>query len=154
MSNKFVNFLTLLLTFMKIISICSDQGNNGYATYHLYKSSDSLKTVACSDGKNGIITKWNISNLNTLFPYVVSWSRASWNSPNCGECILLTNKRDNKNIYLTVIDQCENIGNYDSHFDISKEAFTELFGLQGIHDGHGFVEWKTVPGRNCQGNKN
>ena len=153
MNNKSSNIITLIVTLIKIISICSDKGQNGFVTHHLFKSSDTLTSSACYDGTNGIITKWKISNIDSIFPYVTAWNKVTWNSPKCGECILLKNKFSLKKIYVTVIDQFLPQSQYDSQFDLSTEAFSELFGDKGISKGHGFVQWETVPGWNCKGNK-
>lgn len=78
-----------------------------YNTYHLYNSFDELITVACSDGKNGLMS-WGYRDLTHVFPYVTAWQGATWNSPYCGSCIKMTYK--DKYIFLTVIDQCADFG--------------------------------------------
>ena len=134
--------------------MCNESGTNAYFTYHLYQSNTPLTSVACSDGKMGLITRFHYTDLKQMFPYVSAWDRASWNSPNCGACIKVTNKRDaSKSIHMTVIDQCGGgMGGGDTHFELSKEAFTELFGNKGIQDGHGYAEWQSVSGKSCKGN--
>ena len=104
-----------------------------YCTYHLYNSFDQLITVACSDGQNGLMS-WGYNDLSQVFPYVTAWQGATWNSPYCGSCVKMTHK--DKFVYLTVIDQCGDFDMVESHFDISKEAFYELFGDEGIQYGH------------------
>ena len=144
--------LTLLLIIAK--SSLSIEGNNAFCTYHMYSKNTPLTQVACSDGVNGLITRFHYTDLRQMFPYVAAWDRASWNSPNCGSCIQVTNKANPSNrIFITAIDQCGKApGGADAHFDISKEAFTELFGDAGIRDGHGFAVWKVVEGKKCKGN--
>jgi len=39
----------------------------------MYTASDSLTTVSCSDGANGLITKFGYSNLSKMYPYVTAW---------------------------------------------------------------------------------
>ncbi len=144
--------ISILIAFV----LTSDFGTNAYCSYHLYTASDSLTSVACSDGVNGLITKLHYKDLSPLFPYVTAWDQVRWNSPNCGTCIEVTNKNNrNKKVYLTVIDQCGgNMGrNSDTHFDISREAYYELFGDKGIIDGVSMAEWRVVNTNQCKGNR-
>lgn len=53
----------------------------GYVSYHLYSPSTPLTQCACSDGQNGLITRWGINDLSSLFPYVSAFSNCQWNSP-------------------------------------------------------------------------
>ena len=119
-----------------------------YCTYHLYTASESLTTVACSDGKYGIMN-WGYKDLSPMFPYVTAWQNAGWNNPNCGSCIKMNYK--GKAIFITVVDQCGGAG--QSHFDISKEAYYQLFGDEGIRQGHMNADFEVVQGHNCKGNK-
>jgi hypothetical protein len=118
-------------------------------TYHLYTDIFPLTSVACSDGINGIITRWGYSDLSNMFPYVTAASFATWNSVKCGECIKITN--GDKSIYVTVIDQCQVLSNKD-HFDLSKEAFAELLGKDGVFRGSSNGNWEVVSNSNCKGN--
>jgi len=124
-----------------------------YCTYHLYNAGDSLTTVACSDGANGIMTKFGYSTLSPMYPYVTAFSGATWNSPNCGRCVKVTSSRGNS-VYLTVIDQCGGPpGGYDAHFDIAPPAFRELFGDAGVNAGVQSANWQFVDSSLCRGNK-
>ena len=73
--------------------MCKASGTNAYCTYNLYKSNTPLTNVACSDEKTGLITRIHYTDLRQMFPFVTAWDRATWNSPNCGACIKVTNKR-------------------------------------------------------------
>ncbi len=86
-------------------------------TYHLYTKYDSLTTVACSDGANGIM-RWGYKDLSLMFPYVTAWQSAGWNSTQCGNCAKI--EWNGKFTYVTVIDQCGVIASAYSHFDMSK----------------------------------
>jgi len=88
-----------------------------------------------------------------MFPYVAAWSAATWNSPNCGKCIQLTDNVSHNTIYITAIDQCgaPPAGN-TAHFDIARSAFDTLFGSAGETAGHGIASWSVVSNTHCQGN--
>ena len=124
--------------------------NYGYVTYHLYTLNFPLTSVSCSDGQNGLMTKFGIDTISPMFPYVGAYSNSPWNSENCGKCYKLTNVIDCNSIYITAIDKC-GLHKGNPHFDLSKEAFTELFGIKGIKDGHGEVNWRSVDETKCKG---
>ena len=88
-----------------------------------------------------------------MFPFVAAWDRSGWNSPNSGKCIKVNNNKDNyRSIYIISIDQCGGGMGRDSHYELSMEAFTELFGDLGSQDGHGYASWQAVEAGNCKGN--
>ena len=125
-------------------------GETGYCTYHNYYPTHSMMIPACSDGENGINTRWGYDTLSPMYPYVTAFSKVEWNNPTCGECVKVSS--NSNTIYLTIIDQCGN-AKHENHFDIAPEAFYELFGDQGIHDGHGYVEWEFESDKSkCKGN--
>ncbi|KAK7037546.1 hypothetical protein VNI00_011038 [Paramarasmius palmivorus] len=69
----------------------------------------SLTTVACSNGDNGLITRFNFSTFSDLptFPFIgAAPNIAGFNSPNCGTCFLLnfTNSTGTHSIHFTGID--------------------------------------------------
>jgi hypothetical protein len=118
----------------------------------MYNAGDSLTTVACSDGANGIMTKFGYSNLSPMYPYVTAFSGATWNSPNCGKCVRVQGSV--ATVYLTVIDQCgPPPGGHDAHFDIAPTAFRELFGDAGVNAGVQIANWAFVDSSMCKGNK-
>ena len=124
----------LLLTFLSIFIALSS--SKGYATYHLYEC--------------GLITRWNYDDLSNLYPYVTAFSGAKWNSPNCGQCLKITGPK--ATVYLTVIDMCGGApAGYDAHFDVSPDAFIDLFGSTTA--GFGDVTWSYAsPNSLCRGN--
>ncbi|KAI9207301.1 Cerato-platanin-domain-containing protein [Polychytrium aggregatum] len=126
-----------------------------YATYHMYTSSESLSTVACSDGSNGLMTRWGYSNLSPMWPYVMAFNGAGWNSPSCGTCIELTDTITGNTIHATVIDQCgPPPSGYSAHFDIAPPAHQELFGASAsVSKGFGSATYRTVSSSNCRGNR-
>lgn len=145
-----------VIEFPTIETIPNEDGGNGmnnggnnvvYVTYHPYKATDSLETVACSNGANGIMVKYGMTTLDQLFPYVTASSFATWNSPNCGGCYQLNYK--GKSIKITVIDQCQMIDGYSTHFDLSREAFEEISGNEGIHTGHFIATYSKISSGHC-----
>lgn len=53
-------------------------------------ASRSMNAVACSDGENGLITRYGWEEQGQIpgFPHIAASSTvASWNSPNCGQCL-------------------------------------------------------------------
>jgi len=145
----------LLCALVGLFCLCACVSAQGtaYCTYHLYTADESLNSVSCSDGQHGLETRWGYTNLEPLFPYVSAWSQLSWNNPQCGSCIRLKNVANGNTISITGIDQCGPPPWGQSHFDVSKEAFTTLFGNEGINAGHGNATWEIVAGSNCKGNK-
>lgn len=140
----------LLLVFLLTVVICPDPPK-AYCTYHLYYKTEPLTTVACSDGAYGLIG-WGYTNLEPMFPYVAAWNELSWNNPKCGTCIALS--YGNKTIHITALDQCGAGQNgTTTHFDISKEAFTEIFGQEGINKGSMMANWTIANHTLCKGNR-
>jgi hypothetical protein len=126
--------------------------NQAYSTWHPYTASDSLTSVACSDGANGLMTRWGYQTLEPMFPYVAAMAGATWNSPKCGTCVCLTDDAGAGSVCVTVIDAC-GARQEGTHFDIAESAFTELFGSAGIQAGHGFAQWQESDPSKCKGNK-
>ncbi|KAI9433901.1 Cerato-platanin [Lactarius indigo] len=90
-----------------------------YNTYYDHAST-SLNNVACSDGKNGLITK-GFTTFGSLpsFPNIGGvFAVKSWNSTYCGSCWELTYEGDT--IYVTAIDT---VGD---GFDLSLKAMNTL----------------------------
>merc|ERR1719379_34847 len=125
----------------------------GYATWQPYTATLPLTKVACSDGANGLITRWHYSDLSPMFPYVTAISGLSWNSPQCGKCFKLTDVASKNSISVTVIDAVPAQPGYDMHFNIAQPAFHTLFGDAGVQAGHGELTFAEVDAKECQGNK-
>ena len=134
--------------FCIILSVSS----KGYATYHMYSKDYSLIRCSCSDGRKGLITRWNINTLSILYPYVTAFNLAGWNSPHCGACIKLANKSTGRFIFVTAIDQCGGPpAGYDAHFDLSPDAFKELY--ENTVPGVGDIDWTYTDHSFCKGNR-
>ena len=126
-------------------------GTRAYVTYHNYYAGQQLTDVSCSNGENGLMTRWRYSTIDPMGIYVTATSNSPWNSPNCGKCYEV--RGTVKTVYLTAIDSCAAGPSGEMHFDIHPAAFIEAMGEQGRWAGHGYVTYREVPSSNCQGNK-
>ncbi|KAF9533606.1 snodprot1 [Crepidotus variabilis] len=89
----------------------------------------SLATVACSDGSNGLLTK-NYTTFGSLpsFPFIGGAPPiAGWNSASCGTCWNLTYTAQNVSKTITVLGI--DVATPDS-FNIAKAALDALTGNQ------------------------
>ncbi|KAJ6781332.1 hypothetical protein PWT90_03452 [Aphanocladium album] len=89
-----------------------------------------LLRVACSDGDNGLITryKWQTQAEIPRFPYIGGASAvAGWNSPNCGTCWKLEYR--NRTINFLAVDHA------DAGFNIGLHALDELTGGRAVEIG-------------------
>jgi hypothetical protein len=92
----------------------------------------SLTTVACSDGANGLITRYGFQSFADIpdFPHIGGASVVpGWNSPNCGTCWQLTYAGTGKSINVLVVDHA------DDGFNLSQEALDELTNGQATQLG-------------------
>lgn len=92
-------------------------------------ASNSLSTVACSDGTNGLLTK-GYSTFGSLpdFPYIgAAGAVEGWNSASCGTCWRLTYTPSSGTSYSVVVLAMDHA---DDGFNISEEALNELTGGQ------------------------
>ncbi|KAK1589867.1 cerato-platanin [Colletotrichum navitas] len=92
--------------------------------------SRSLTSVSCSDGANGLITKYGWQNQGQVagFPHIGGADVVGgWNSPNCGTCWQLT--YNGKSINVLVIDHVS------SGFNIALGAMNELTNGQAAQLG-------------------
>jgi hypothetical protein len=139
----------MIFTMTSVFAI-GEGGSSAYLTYYNYFAGQPLTQVSCSDGANGLMTRWGYSTIDPMAPYVAAVSNVVWNSPNCGKCYKVTASTGNS-IYVTAIDHCAPVSNYAFHFDLHPNAFSELFGslTQGV--GTGTVT--EVASSNCRGNK-
>ncbi|KAF4951312.1 hypothetical protein FGADI_7510 [Fusarium gaditjirri] len=107
-------------------------------------SGRALTAVACSDGKNGLITKykWKTQGQIPKFPYIGgAQAVAGWNSPNCGTCWKLTYK--GKSINVLAIDHT------DAGFNISPAAMNALTNNQAVQLGRVDATATQVAISNC-----
>jgi hypothetical protein len=93
----------------------------------------SLNTVACSDGKNGMVTK-GYKTFGSLpsFPHIGAASAVEgYNSASCGSCweLSYTNNKTTTSIYVTAIDHAA------QGFVIAQKALRDLGGQQAVDAG-------------------
>ncbi|EGU82724.1 hypothetical protein FOQG_09827 [Fusarium oxysporum f. sp. raphani 54005] len=108
------------------------------------ESGRALTAVACSDGKNGLITKykWKTQGQIPKFPYIGgAQAVAGWNSPNCGTCWKLTYK--GKSINVLAIDHTA------AGFNISPAAMNALTNNQAVKLGRVDATATQVAISNC-----
>jgi hypothetical protein len=144
--------LSMVVYLFAALMVQCCHGEEAYGTWHAYSASDPLTSVSCSDGANGLMTRWGYQTLEPMFPYVAAMAGATWNSPKCGTCVCLTDEAGAGSVCVTVIDACGAVAE-GTHFDIAESAFTELFGTAGIQAGHGFAQWLVSDPAMCKGNK-
>ncbi|OTA03274.1 Epl1/Sm1 [Trichoderma parareesei] len=91
-----------------------------------------LASVSCSDGVNGIITRfhWQTQGQVTNFPYIGGVQGIEWNSTTCGTCHRL--EYGGRSIHILAIDAA-----YDGGYNIALDA------LNNLTDGHA-EEWGHV----------
>mmetsp|Transcript_4306 Transcript_4306/g.12009 ORF Transcript_4306/g.12009 Transcript_4306/m.12009 type:complete len:276 (-) Transcript_4306:380-1207(-) len=131
-----------------------DGGDPAYLTYHMYYKRQPLTELSCSDGANGLITRWGYDKIRRMWPYVAAVSNLQWNSPVCGTCYELYAESTGNTVYVTAVDKVALPGeNGELHFDMSKPSFDELLGEDGYRDGHGYSSFREVDSSKCKGNK-
>jgi len=120
-------------------SAASSAGPYAYVTYHEYQPSESMSTVTCSDGANGMEGK-GYNDMSSLYPNIGAANFITWNCAQCGSCWTLTSQQTGQSVSIKAIDQCSSVGGYAAHFDIAPEAFQQLGG-SGVADGHVIVSY-------------
>ncbi|KAF6758741.1 snodprot1 [Ephemerocybe angulata] len=111
-------------------------------------SGQSLSTVACSDGSNGLLTR-GFSTFGSLprFPRIGGVPAVTgWNSPACGTCweLAYTNSAGTrKTINIIAVD----VGS--KGFNIAKRAMDELTNNQATQLGRVNVNYKQVANSAC-----
>ena len=127
--------LALIVPSVLGVTISYDQSyDNGSAN---------LDTVACSDGKNGLLTK-GFSTFGSLphFPNIGgAQAVGGWNSASCGSCWQLTYK--GKSINVLAVDHT------DSGFNIALEAMNTLTNNQAVFLGRVDATARQVAASNC-----
>ncbi|SRR6266436_1106768 len=86
------------------------------------ESYHSMHTTACSDGANGLESKYPTFGDVPGFPYIGGADFIEWNSTECGSCWRLVNKANNATIFLTFID------NDNEGLNIGLTAYRTLAG--------------------------
>ncbi|KAF1961900.1 heat-stable 19 kDa antigen precursor [Byssothecium circinans] len=103
----------------------------------------SLTAVTCSDGPNGLITRygWQTQGQIARFPYIGGYQGTTWNSPLCGTCYGIT--YNGKTIYALAIDSTSN------GFNLGLRAMNDLTNGQAESLGRIEAQYAQVPTSNC-----
>ncbi|KAF1834892.1 Cerato-platanin-domain-containing protein [Decorospora gaudefroyi] len=108
------------LTFTSLTSAITVSYDTGYDD-----ASRPLTSLACSDGPNGLITRygWKTQGAITGYPYIGGYMGVEgWNSAQCGTCYGVTFK--GKTVYVLAVDYTRD------GFNLAKAAMDELTGNQ------------------------
>ncbi|KAI2470109.1 SnodProt1 [Annulohypoxylon bovei var. microspora] len=113
--------LAQLLSFVAAASATTVSYDTGYDD-----ASRSLTVVSCSDGQNGLITRYGWQTQGAIpAPYIGGAdSIAGWNSPSCGACYELS--YNGKVINVLAIDHAA------SGFNIALDAMNALTNGQAV----------------------
>ena len=84
----------------------------------------SLNNVACSNGDNGLVSKFPTFSTIPNYPNIGGAFDVAWNSPNCGDCWSITNPANGASIYMTAVDTA------GAGFNMATAAFETLNGGQ------------------------
>lgn len=91
-------------------------------------SGQSMLTVSCSDGSNGLAARFSTFGSVPTFPNIGGAAAIpGWNSAQCGSCWQLTFQ--GKSILVTAIDHA------DDGFNLSQEALDTLTGGRAVEFG-------------------
>ncbi|KAF4609101.1 hypothetical protein EYR40_001454 [Pleurotus pulmonarius] len=108
----------------------------------------SLSTVACSNGRNGLLPRYQTFGDLPPFPFIGGAAAVTgWNSENCGTCWQLTFTDENnqkRSINVLAVDYAAN------GFNIGLTAMNELTNGHGVEYGVVDVDVKPVTGAACK----
>ncbi|KAF2448382.1 heat-stable 19 kDa antigen precursor [Karstenula rhodostoma CBS 690.94] len=106
-------------------------------------TSRSLTAVSCSDGANGLITKYGWQTQASIkTPYYGGYQGvAGWNSPQCGTCYSLT--YNGKTIYVLAIDYTA------AGFNLNKKGLDALTNNQATQLGRVDAQYAQVALNKC-----
>ncbi|KAL1715671.1 Cerato-platanin-domain-containing protein [Schizophyllum commune] len=111
---------------------------------------EALTSVACSDGDNGLITKYHWNDLGDVpnFPNVgAAFAVEGWNSKNCGTCWQLnyTVSQGHQNLVnILAVD----VAGVDG-FVISRKAMDTLTNGRAVELGVATITYKQIDGSLC-----
>lgn len=106
--------------------------------------SRSLTALSCSDGANGLISKygWNTQANVPSFPRIGGYQGVEgWNSAQCGTCYGIT--YNGKTIYVLAVDHTAN------GFNLAQAAMNELTNGQAAQLGRIDAQYAQVATSNC-----
>ncbi|KAK5171134.1 uncharacterized protein LTR77_004278 [Saxophila tyrrhenica] len=138
-----MKFTAILATLGSLATANAATVSVSYDTVYDNKSG-ALTSVACSDGSNGLITKYNYNTFGQIphFPNIGGSSKIpSWNAATCGQCYALTYK--GKTINVLAIDTAP------SGMNIAHGAMDKLTGGQATQLGRVTATIKKVGVSKC-----
>ena len=100
-----------------------------------------MNGVACSNGENGLASRYPTFGDLPTFPYIGGVFPVSWNSPECGSCWRL--EYEGRSIVITAIDTCGN------GFNLALEAVDALTGGRGYYGSFDGIEAEQIPSHYC-----
>lgn len=113
--------LALLLPITQAVTLSYDPGYSD--------ASRSLNVVSCSDGSNGLITRygWTTQGQIPRFPYIGGSSDvAGWNSPSCGQCYQVEYAKTGKKVFILAVDHAA------QGLNVAQKAMDELTNGQAV----------------------
>ncbi|EME46067.1 hypothetical protein DOTSEDRAFT_70155 [Dothistroma septosporum NZE10] len=119
---KTVGIISILAAAASATTVSYDEGYD--------QAGRSLTAVSCSDGDNGLITKYGYQTQGAIpgFPSIGGSSDiAGWDSPQCGKCYQVT--YNGVSINFVAIDHVA------EGVNLSKEAMDNLTGGQAVAKG-------------------
>ncbi|KAK0387384.1 hypothetical protein NLU13_5696 [Sarocladium strictum] len=134
-----LSVLSVLSSMMALGSAVTLSYDTGYD-----QAARPLTSLACSDGVNGLITKygWHTQGQVPHFPHIGGAAAvAGWNSPSCGTCWNL--QYNGKSINILAVDHAA------SGFNIGQRAMDELTGGKAVELGRIDVQASQVSIKNC-----
>ncbi|KAF2819353.1 Cerato-platanin [Ophiobolus disseminans] len=129
----------IILGFTSISSAISVSYDTGYDD-----ASRALTSVSCSDGANGLITKYGWASQGSVagFPRIGGYVGVEgWNSAQCGTCYGVTYK--GKTVYVLAVDHTDN------GFNLAKAAMDDLTNGQAAQLGRIEAQYAQVAVSNC-----
>jgi len=104
----------------------------------------SLNTVACSNGPNGLASRFpTFGNLPTYPNVGGAFAVSGWGSPNCGSCFSITYPETGKSITYTVIDTA------NPGFNMAQAALDYLTDGKAVQLGKVEVNAQQLPASAC-----
>ncbi|KAK6527936.1 hypothetical protein TWF281_009197 [Arthrobotrys megalospora] len=101
----------LFYTFLLFVVACASASNLKYDPNYSYAKNLPLTSFACSDGANGLITKYKVQDLAGLKSKLKEGVQVaahkfvtSWNSPFCGACFRARNPKNGRFFNFVAID--------------------------------------------------
>ncbi|KAF8120902.1 Cerato-platanin [Boletus edulis] len=106
----------------------------------------SLDTVACSNGPNGLETKYGYTTLGTVPAYPnlgAVYTVSGWDSPKCGACYAVTYQATGVTVNILAVDKT------DTGFTVSQQAMDNLTANHAVEFGHVEVSFEEVDPSRC-----